>query len=313
MPDLPILNELRGDLDRAYRRRESKRRRLPRLAIVPAFAAAAAAALAIVVFQGSGEGPAPALAALAAEQPPAAAPGKYAYFAERREDWSSEWWVAADGSGRLLQRQRLAGTERPVDDPITISRPSDDRAGRWRARGSDGEREWVRDLRFGPGEFDRIHAIVAPPAVRLDVRALPTDPAALLAHVQARLDEAKRDDDPESGFHWPYEPSQLLVVLEQYLDHPLATPAQRSAMFAAAAGIEGIEVREGARDPDGRPATLLAYQREIKGGWARTELYFDPSTTALLASRDVGDDGYRYAFSRTRAPLATVDSTRARP
>src|SRR5688500_15063062 len=114
MSDLPILNELRGDLDRAYRRRETKRRRLPRLALVPAFAAVAAAALAVVVFQGSGGQPARALAVVAAEQPPAAPPGKYAYFAERRDGWSSEWWVAADGSGRLLQVQQLEDFERPV-------------------------------------------------------------------------------------------------------------------------------------------------------------------------------------------------------
>jgi hypothetical protein len=316
MPDLPILTELRGDLDRAYRRREAKRRRLPRLALVPAFAVSAAAALVVFVFQGSGDQPPQALAAVAAEQPPAAAPGKFGYFAERRDDWSSEWWVAADGSGRLLQVQRIRGTERATNDPIMVVRPRDDpKAGRWKVTGHrDGAREWTRDTRFGPGEFDAVHQRVAPAAVRLDVTRLPADPDALLAHVRARLDAAAKDDDPETGFRWPYEPSQLLVVLEQYLAHPLATPAQRSAMLAVAAGVDGMEVTEGVADPDGRPATRLAYRRELRGGgWERTELFFDPGTAALLASRQSGEDGGAYAYDRTWAPLATVDSTRARP
>ncbi len=317
MLDLPILNELRSDLDRAYRRRETKRRRLPRLAILPVFTAAAAAALAIVVFQGSGEGPAPALAAIAAEQPPAAAPGQYAYFAERRDNWSSEWWVSADGSGRLLQVQQLEDFEQPMNDAVTRVRPSGrGEPGRWRATGRPraGWREWTRDIRFGPGAFDAVHQRIAPAAVRLDVAALPTDPDALLAYVRAELDAAKRDDDTETGFRGPYEPSQLLILLEQYLAHPLATPRQRGAMLAVAAGVDGMEVTEGAADPYGRPATRLAHRRELRGGGSeRIELFFDPGTAALLASRQSGEDGRPYSYSRRWAPLATVDSTRARP
>lgn len=280
---LPILRELRDDLDVAYAEHERPRMALPRRRLALVAVAAAAALVAVVAALPAGERGAPAIldaaAATAAEQrstvPP---PGAYAYFSERGTTSVGtvrEWWVARDGSGRLRERMTIGNDfERPADDP---SLP------RWRRAGPS----WIRDTRFGAGEFATIHARASSTVLETDVLSLPTDPDALESALRAELRAAALDSDPETGFHGGADPAsyQLLTVIEQSLAHPLASPQLRSGLYRVAARLDGVEVVEDVEDPAGRPATVLRLDRDLHPGTVRQEVYFDPATAATLATR----------------------------
>jgi hypothetical protein len=299
---LPILRDLRDDLDAAYAERERPRVVLPRrrLALV---AIAAAALVAVVAALPAGDRGAPAIldaaAATAAEQrstvPP---PGAYAYFSERGTTSIGtvrEWWVARDGSGRLRERMTIGNDfERPADDP---SLP------RWKRSGES----WVRDTRFGPGKFATIHARASSTVLETDVLALPTDPDALESALRAELRAAALDSDPETGFQGGADPEsyQLLTVIEQSLAHPLASPQLRSGLYRVAARLDGVEVVEDVEDPAGRPATMLRLDRDTQ----RQEVYFDPETAATLATRGVTSS---VTDARTYTP-PTVTRSLTRP
>jgi RNA polymerase sigma-70 factor (ECF subfamily) len=147
----------------------------------------------------------------------------------------------------------------------------------------EGRHRWVRDTRFGPGEFSEIHARVASTVLEVDVLGLPAEPGALEAALRDHLAAAARDDDPETGFHGGERPAdwQVLTVVEQSLDHPLASPEQRSALYEVAARLDGVQAVEGVEDPVGRPATVL----RLRHRGMLTEVYFDPDTSATLAKR----------------------------
>jgi hypothetical protein len=305
LPDtLPILRELRDDLDAAYARGG---RRRPRLLPFAAAAAVAAAAVAIVALLSAPDEettapPSPVLAAAAATaaaQPPTAPPaGEYAYFKETgigAARGSDEWWVARDGSGRVRETMVIPNDfEFPADDPGLP---------RWRR---DGRQRWVRDTRFGPGEFSTIHGRVAATVLEVDVLDLPTEAEELDAELRDRLADAARDDDPETGFHGAGEPAdwQLLTVIQQSLAHPLATPEQRSAFYEVAARLDAVEAVEGVEDPAGRPATMLRLDRAGE----RTELYFDPETSATLGWQIVYGGGL--VDARVYTPPKTVSCQR---
>jgi hypothetical protein len=306
MPDLPILRELGDDLHAAFRAAESHpaRRALSRRARLACAVGAVAAVLAVLFAAlPAGDRPAPsvraldALAATAAKQPstvPEA--GEYTYLKVRsgadtsreRSRRTTEWWIAADGSGRVLQRSYIGND---------FESPSDNLPTRWRRVGGGW---WQRDVRFGPGEFSRVHRVVAPGVLDLDVEALPTDPGDLEQVLRRTLREAAADADPETGFHDGARPTaqHLLTVIEQTLAHPLAPPALRSALYRVAARLDGVEVTEGAKDPIGRRATALTLEARLRGGSRRLEVFFDPATSAALGRRDVS--GWRQP-----APSAT--------
>jgi hypothetical protein len=335
MPDtslldtVPILRELRDDLDAAYSARESeerelaasrrpRRRRRLRLAVVGVVAAVVAAVAAVLPADERGTaGILETAAATAAAQPATSPPpGEYAYFEQVGESRvrSSQpgldtsgvrteraWWVARDGSGRLVQTMRIGNDfERPTDDPGLP---------RWRQAGE----RWVRDIRFGPGDFEKVQGLVAPTAVKLDVPALPTEVVALESVLRQALRAAASDSDPETGFAGGGDPAnwQILTVIEQALAHPLASPQQRSALYEAAARLDGVEAVEDVRDPSGRPASLVRLTREMRPGTMRTEVYFDPQTSATLARRIVtSDTGTTATDTRLYEPPTIVSSLR---
>jgi hypothetical protein len=328
MPDtlerLPILRDLGDDLDAAFReqeRRETARRQRRLAGLVTAAAVAIAVLLAALP---AGDETAPrslrvldAVAATAAKQPPTAPPsGKYAYLRARGVGPDTrnvtEWWVAADGSGRVRQRTHIDNDfERPTDDPDVryLVRPGNDPGARWRRDGGGG---WVRDVRFGSGGFERLYRLIAPGVLTLRASELPTDPDELGAFLRSELEAATRDGDPESGFIPGVAPSeQMLTVIDQLLAHPLATPAQRSALFRVAGTLEGIEVAQNTKDPSGRPATALW----LANADPRIEVFFDPRTASALGRRHVYEPGGPRPITDSDVYTAptTVGSIRARP
>ena len=321
--ELPIMRELRDDLAAAYAAREAappvrarRRVRAPRRIAVLAAAVAAGFAAVLVETPGDDRSVASVLeaaAVTAAGQPAPAGPGMFAYFSERSAVSSTvdltlsganraEWWVAPDGSGRVLERVRIGNDfERPADDPD---------APRYRLV---GPRRWVRGTRFGPGEFDRLHGQLTSTVLEPRVDRLPTDPDALEDELTRQLQAAARDDDPESGFRGPVQEYQLLTVIEQLLAHPLASPELRGALYRVAATFEDTTVEEDAQDPAGRPATVLVHTRRTNPGSVRTEIFFDPSTSASLATRSTTTEFGRFSQSWVYTPPASVDSVTARP
>jgi hypothetical protein len=190
-----------------------------------------------------------------------------------------------------------------------LVRPANDPGARWRRAGGG---DWVRDVRFGSGGFERLYGMLAPGVLELRASDLPTDPDELDAFLRRELEAATRDDDPESGFV-PGVPlsEQMLTVINQLLAHPLATPAQRSALFRVAGTLDGIEVTQDAEDPIGRPATAL----RLPNAAPRIEVFFDPKTASALGRRHVyGVGGPRpITDSDVYTAPTTVDSIRSRP
>lgn len=293
---LPIVRELRDELEAAYaadslrdcerrpRRAGDGSRRSNRLPLAAA-AAIAVAATAVVASLPAGErgtgSIVDAAAAAAAQQPPAApAQGGFAYFRETRERGSVEWWVAADGSGRVHQTAKVEQIPSSANGVRIVVRPGNDPGlPRWK-RSGDG---WVREMRFGPGAFADVHAIVSPTVLALDVGSLPADPAGLEAELRRLLTAAATDGARDTGFRHGENPTdaEVFIVVEQALAHPLAPPELRAALYEVAGGLEGVQAAEDVTDPAGRPASLLA----LDDAGERTEVWFASDTAGLLARR----------------------------
>ncbi len=231
-------------------------------------AAAMAALVATIGFapRGKGTSPLEAAAAVAAQQPTTIAPpGEYYHMAWTQKmpgakmTNTEQWWVAADGSGRYLQR--MTG-------------------------GSWGN----IDIRFGPGRFTAMWAKYFYDTLGIDnPAALPSDPTALKAHLEGVLTRAERRDPS----HWgsaANEPSadQLVPEIGAALADPLDTPALRSALFKVADSLSGVSVTRHVADPLGRFGTAITVVAaspipQPTADWARYRLIYDPRTSQILA------------------------------
>jgi hypothetical protein len=65
---------------------------------------------------------------------------------------------------------------------------------------------------------------------------------------------------------------------------PTRSPRQSNAARSTrvAARLDGVEAIENVKDPIARPATVLRLVRRTNPGTVRTEVYFDPHTSATL-------------------------------
>ncbi len=167
----------------------------------------------------------------------------------------NELWVAQDGSSR---------TVRSHDNPDQATYPTDqDRADAAQAGplpplSSDGEAYRYKG-------YDVMGYSVE------ELKALPTDPAALRRELQAH--------------ELPYDADLSLVALTgQVLSSPLTPPAVRAAAFAVLKGLPGATLRPGAQDPRGRTGEGVEFESEA---W-RTLFIFDPQTSAVIATRSIG-------------------------
>jgi hypothetical protein len=283
-------------------------------------AAAAAVALAmtglLAVLTGGGE-PARAqqvlnaAASLAAAQP-AAAPGlgEYTYVKQRGglvggPSETVEWWIALDGSGRM----RRTGPQ-----AIGVISYADGRRRQLPATVVGGHRA-PRDVTFGPGRFAELYGSINPGLLNGRIDELPTEPEALDAVLRQKLRGAL-DFNPDPGT----QSLQMLQLIEEILANPLASPKLRSAVYEIAARLEGVEIREHATDPVGRPATAIALCSAAIP--ARYEVFFEEATSATLGTREFDVPSCDNARSHRSSGLigynvyleqGTVDSVHQQP
>lgn len=262
-----------------------RRRRLSsrRAVAVGALAAAAVAAFAVAALLPGGTtgGASPAAAAVlrhaaraAAEQPAIAPPasGQFVYTKSEGvfeattvpiegqafttvQRYTREQWIGPDGSGRILQ---VAGTPRLAT--------SADRAA-WIADGRP-------DLQTGTGDIDGTWGRGG--LYYLDLSGAPTDPAALRQLIEQR----KLEDGPPGD-------AETFTIIGDLLRDSYAPPAVRSALYAVAAQLPGVQLIGATHDQLGRAGTAVGYTSHGN----TQELIIDPHTSALLAEQTVDGTG----------------------
>ena len=185
-------------------------------------------------------------------------PGEYDYIrsaanypnsgpASARPFEIDEAWIAADGSGRLLQRAS-SGT-----DVIQFGSPK-------RAPGDPQAPPTREPWGFAGLDYQQlIH--------------LPTNPAVLLQWIVRRA--------PSYG----QQPliSEAFTMVGDLLRESPAPPKLRAAMFRVVARLPGVEFVGPTRDELGRAGVAVG----LASGNVRADLIFNPHTGALLADRQV--------------------------
>jgi hypothetical protein len=305
-----------GGANRAVGRFPWAARRVRLVGAACALAVAAAVGLTGLpaLLPGSGEpvralGVLSAAASIAAAQPATAlGPGEYTYLKQRLgvigvAGETVEWWIAADGSGRV----RRSGPQ-----VIGVLSFSDGHVRRLRAS-VEGRGRAVRDVNFGPGRFAEFYEKVNPGVLNGQIDDLPSDPEALEVVLRRKLRGAL-DFNPDPAA----QSLQMLQVIEEILANPLASPQLRSAVYEIAAGLEGVEIREHVTDPVGRAATAIALCSAAIP--ERYQVFFDPVTSATLGTREAsvpcnGARSHRTGLTSYSVYLeqATVDSIHKRP
>jgi hypothetical protein len=180
-----------------------------------------------------------------------------------------EIWIAADGSGRLVETR---------GEPIWLG-PADEAA--WMAAGSPDLRgDPISDTRFGPTPPGAEPGAPQPWPGSLhyeDLDALPTDADSLRAVIDARAAAGGGAND-----------YQRFTVVADLLRETVGTPDLRAALYRVAAGLGGVELIGSVTDRAGRTGTAVAMTGNPSGvGLERHTLIFDPETSMLLAEETV--------------------------
>jgi hypothetical protein len=209
-----------------------------------------------------------------------------------------------------LGRLGADASERRTHDRVITY---EDGRGRERRVILKGHDRTARDATFGPGRFAEFYEKVNPGVLDGRIEKLPTDPETLKAVLLHHLHEAL-DFNPDPAT----QSLQMLQLLEQVLGNPLAPPKLRGAVYDIAAGLEGVEIKEGVTDPAGRAATAIALCSAAIP--ARYEVFFDPATSATLGNREVsvpcngvGSHSSGLGSYSVYLEQATVDSIHKRP
>jgi hypothetical protein len=165
-----------------------------------------------------------------------------------------EFWVAADGSGRL--REKAAA-------PRFFS--AADKAA-WDAAG--------RPPLGGPGRSDR--SFRPGRLTVVDFSRYSTHPDELYEQIRKQAEG-----------HGSSTASEMLVGVGDLLRETMAPPEFRAALFRVAARIPGVELIGKVTDPAGRRGVAVARTSDDSGYLKRDEMIFNPHTSELLAEREV--------------------------
>ena len=180
-------------------------------------------------------------------------------------------WISPDGSGRLAESYGSPTFLTPADKA------------RWIQAGSppltDGH--LPPDVSGGPGTLYFVN-----------MSQLPTNPSVLKALLDnGRLDDGGLETHPPGSPNGPYTyptpgPAKEFEDVGDLLSETYASPQLRAALYQVAATLPGVELVGTVTDDQGRTGTAVAYASQ----GVRTELIFDPTTSALLEERVVVTD-----------------------
>jgi hypothetical protein len=195
---------------------------------------------AIAVLAGStSRNPLGPAAARAAVQPTTIAPaGEYYYVDERmfgfgREATNEQWWLANDGSGRLVVTN--SGRDNPTQGTSTHT--------------------------FGPGRFGSVYG-KAPgtwEAPLPDPSKVPSDPTALRKQLERQWQQWVDGDPSQRGApDGTPEGDYLLPTVSQLLQDPQLSPQVRSAVFTVAGELPGITVQHNVTDTVGQTGEAIS-------------------------------------------------------
>jgi hypothetical protein len=297
--DLPILTELRDDLDAAFARAEAKVPARRRRWVVSAGGLALAGAAAAVIALTSGTvTPPPAsaaealrrVAAVAAQAPAPVPRDDQFYYVKTRATWLSmfagedpqhehaatlvehdrEIWLSVDRPGQL--RDKVVGS-RPLTGADTGRKQSADGA----PQAPNGRMEPLHHYLLGSERLTRAQLL-----------AFPTDPRTIYDRLRART--GGRGNSPAG---------EVFTEIGDALRESPAPAALRAGLYGALALVPGIELVGTVKDSAGRPGTAVAFTEN----GTRRELIFDPATSELLAEQDVLLDPERAELD---APVGTV-------
>ncbi|MFG2909230.1 CU044_5270 family protein [Kitasatospora sp. NPDC048286] len=126
------------------------------------------------------------------------------------------------------------------------------------------------------------------------VAALPTDPDALLAKIQA-----------DTAGHGPGPDEEAFRTIGDLLREQIAPPAVSAALYRAAAKIPGVTVIDEVTDSAGRPGVAVA--RRDGGGHVESQWIFDRADYTFLGERVVAlTDGATFRKGDITAQMAVL-------
>jgi hypothetical protein len=275
-----VLAQPRTDRRSGHGRRAEPRLRRPRRPLWPLAVAGTAVALAVAVavglLPGRGPGSAPPASALELAARVAAAQPYH-------EPGPDERWYQ-----RMRVVSYLPGGQGQQAEQVVES---------WYSRDGD---LWTRQTVKAPGMARQTTPITRTSAAAADpsgqnvltfdqVRALPTDPAAL----RARLAAAARRLPKGTSYD-----NAVGLLAFTYLQHPATRPEQRAALFRLVAAQPGISVRGPSTGPDGRRLVTVTFQEAgDQATGEHEEVTLDAATSQILTLRilagDSPEEGYR--------------------
>ncbi|MDQ7991694.1 MAG: hypothetical protein AAGC63_14915 [Propionicimonas sp.] len=113
---------------------------------------------------------------------------------------------------------------------------------------------------------------IFPPAPRnYDLNAVPADPTVMEAYLRARVMGSSSVEEA------------LFEAVKETLAFTPTPAATRAASIRMLAGVPGVTVTENTTDPNGRPATKVAFVDEQRRPGVVNALYLDPDTTQVVA------------------------------
>jgi hypothetical protein len=159
----------------------------------------------------------------------------------------------------------------------------EDDSGKYQVDSSNPNYGTPKDQTWGPGQLP---PDMGRPFEAADVSKLSPDPQTLLQQLLDRSGASGASPEPAVTLHPGLSPetSQLWRSIQNLIEQGNASPSLRAAAFDVAAGLPGVQEREGVEDPVGRAAVSLSVQLGDYYCGGNETMYFDPETHLLLAS-----------------------------
>ncbi|MFC0626807.1 CU044_5270 family protein [Kribbella deserti] len=115
------------------------------------------------------------------------------------------------------------------------------------------------------------------PLTAAQIAQLPTDPVALKAFLGRNVDQSQ---PAELGVY------TIFAAASYLLSEAPSSPKLRGAALRVLAGLPDVSLREGVKDPIGRPGSLISLSTKLDGAAYTSQLIIDRNTGRLLCAQD---------------------------